>query len=75
MNGFRLQLVLTAAALLLCTGCHCCCFAPVTEKYCDVVDDIAERRPWADRCYHSKLDLTRLGRSDGPDCCRNRGCR
>lgn len=74
MNGFRLQFALIAVLLFVGSGCHCCCFNPVTEKYCDAIDDFSDRRPWADRFYHAKLDLTRLGRSDGPECCQTRGC-
>jgi len=71
VNGCRQQLVLIAGLMVLFTGCHC---MPATEKHCDVIDDISDRRPWADRFYHAQLDLTRLGRSDGAGCCHNQ-CR
>ena len=61
--------------LLLLTGCHCMPFQPCTERYCDVIDDIGDSRPSWEHLYNPKLDLTRLGRSDGPGCCRNQCCR
>lgn len=72
MNGIRHQLFLIAVTLGLFSGCHC---MPCTEKHNDVIDDFSDRCPWADKYYHAKLDLTRLGRSDGPQCCRNQCCR
>jgi hypothetical protein len=72
VNGFRQQLILIAGLMALFTGCHC---MPMTEKHCDVIDDISDRPPWADRLYHAKLDLTRLGRSDGARYCQNQCCR
>ena len=72
MNGFRHQVVALAALIVLSTGCHC---MPCTEKHADMVDDLSDRCPWADKYYHAKLDLTRLGRSDGPEWYRHQCCR
>jgi len=74
VEGIRTKLMLLACSAALLSGCHCMPFKACTEKHCDHIDDFSDRRPWADRCYHAKLDLTRLGRSDGPECCRNQCC-
>ncbi|MCA9050554.1 MAG: hypothetical protein KDA89_17575 [Planctomycetaceae bacterium] len=64
--SIRLQVCLLFAALVL-PGCHC---LPVTERYCDCVDRVADHEVCLDRFYCPKLDVTRWGMWDGPACCR-----
>ncbi len=58
--------VTAVAAFVVCAGCHVDPLKHVTESWSDHVDDVADRRPWANRFYHASWDLTRIGRSDGP---------
>ena len=58
--------ILLGLLFLATTGCQCCC---VTEHYCDGIDDIADSSPRLDGCYHSHLDLTRINKCDGINCC------
>lgn len=55
------------------TGCQC---LPLTERYTDVVDAYADREIALDGLYTPKLDVTRWGRWNGPQCCQpNCNCR
>lgn len=65
----RLALLLVFVfAILPSTGCHC---VPVTERWNDHVDAVADSQACFDDCYCPTLDVTRWGRWDGPQCCRN----
>jgi len=44
----------------------------LTERYNDAVDHVADHESACERCYHSRLDLTRINRPGGPFCCA--GC-
>lgn len=70
----RVYLQTALAALLLCGsfGCHC---MPVTERYCDAVDCIADQEIDKDRYYRPAFDVTRWGMWNGPECCRRNQCR
>ncbi|MCH8830066.1 MAG: hypothetical protein IID45_10870 [Planctomycetes bacterium] len=47
-------------------GCQCC---GLTERYADLIDDVADYSPKFDRFYHAECDLNRIGK---PDWCRSR---
>lgn len=59
------------------SGCQC---SGLTERYADVIDDVADSSPRFDCLYTPCLDLTRIGKPDWCQCrfsgllCR-RGCR
>lgn len=61
------SLLLSFGLMFLTTGCHC---LPITERYCDRVDCVADHEACLDRWYCPKLDVTRWGMWNGPDCCR-----
>ncbi|MEZ6060210.1 MAG: hypothetical protein R3C19_07610 [Planctomycetaceae bacterium] len=69
----RKLLLLLALCCLPCaaTGCQCC---SLTERYCDLIDDVAYPNVCCERWYHSKLDLTRINMPDGIQCCPGGGC-
>lgn len=52
--------------LLSAVGCQCC---GVTERYCDLVDDVSDCKPNLDRFYRAEFDLNRIGK---PDWCQSR---
>ncbi len=54
--------------LALLPGCHC---MPITERLADRVDCIADKEACLDRLYRPRLDVTRWGMWNGPECCRN----
>ncbi|MEQ9409254.1 MAG: hypothetical protein RIK87_16075 [Fuerstiella sp.] len=68
----RLQLVFAAGFLFAGFGCHC---LPVTERYCDAIDRVADHEVHLDRHYRPAFDVTRWGMWNGPECCRPNCCR
>ena len=65
-------LFIFAVLTLTSAGCHC---MPVTERYCDFVDEQATREFCKDKYYNPELDPTRWGMPDGPECFRRKCCR
>ncbi len=70
MNLQRMALCLTAAVVSL-SGCHC---LPATERYNDTIDRIVDHDGRSMPNNVPRLDVTRWGMWDGPDCCRCRNC-
>jgi hypothetical protein len=64
-----LLLLLVTSAIL--SGCHC---LPITERYSDGIDRIADHEGHLMPNNIPRLDVTRWGMWDGPAWCR-KGCR
>ena len=62
----RITSLLLGLLILTACGCQCC---GVTDHYCDHIDDVADSGPRMEWLYHSKLDLTRINKCDGIQCC------
>lgn len=62
------MLSLLVLTIGLFSGCHC---LPVTERYADHIDKIADKQASMDCHYRPCLDVTRWGMWNGPKCCRN----
>ena len=60
-----------AAAVIAITmvGCQC---IPLTEHYCDVIDEINDHECCGERLYYAPLDLQRIGKADWCKCRLNR---
>lgn len=67
VNFVRFTL-LSLAVVTGVSGCHC---MPITERYADRIDCIADHEGCMDRFYHPCLDVTRWGMWNCPCCnCR-----
>jgi len=64
----RLMTLAFVFAVLPAMGCQC---VPVSERWHDHVDSVADSEAHFDECYHPIFDVTRWGRWDGPQRCRN----
>ena len=67
-----LKFVLVSILATGSAGCHC---MPMTERYCDHVDNFADHEISLDKHYRPVFDVTRWGMWNGPECCRGNNCR
>ncbi|MEP3479647.1 MAG: hypothetical protein ABJZ55_10400 [Fuerstiella sp.] len=72
MKPLRTLLLLTACIALV--GCHC---LPCAENHNSRIDHIADHNTNWDGSALSRLDVTRIGKPDGPACfrCQCNTCR
>lgn len=70
MKSQRFALICVAAIAFL-SGCHC---LPITERYNDRVDCIADHEGRLSPHNRPLLNVTRWGMYDGPACCRRNCC-
>lgn len=61
------QALLLFAACLTMTGCHC---LPCVENHNSRIDAISDHNAGWDGSALSRLDVTRIGKADGPACFR-----
>jgi len=70
MSSFR-NLVLSLIVFATLAGCHC---TPISERYNDHIDNIADTSCRSEQHYCPRLDVTRWGMWNGPACCRDKCC-
>lgn len=62
-----LRCVMLLSASLCVTGCHC---LPCVENHNSRIDNIADMNFGLDGSAFSRLDVTRIGKPDGPNWAR-----